>query len=555
MRIHLVSRDVTSNHILARLAAVLVAHPAFTTGPQPDHQADVNYFFPYLEYPAQPYTATKTAAWFTHLDKGRAAKVSRWQSVASTVDLRLATARQYVRLLAEFGPAERVLAPLDRAKFALERPTARDSMRIGTSGYVYPHGRKGEALWEKLTQDGELLSRGVTFTAIGAGWPNTATKEISWDRVPEWYGTLRLYICTSLIEGVGYGPLEAMACGVPVVIPQGVGVFDDLPALENVHRYRAGDYADLRRSVLEALDTIAAGGYNPASLRGGTVEFTRDNWIDTHLHAFEDLLYGQPPVGELPAWHGRAAAYYVAFGPPARECATRAIRSFKEHMPNGVDVILAAASPLNAGEDVFVQMDDLDIGGRAVKTMVDQIVPDEYDYILYMDADTWLVAPVPYLFDALANGWELIFCTNPDKYATAGMMRRPDNGPECDVTFEIMGGEELLQLNGGVFAYRRNERMRAFMRGWHTEWQQYGARDQAALDRVLYKNPPRLLVLGNEWNTITRYIPAERSAGILHSPLAARRWSGLIVNRQGKPARLDSKAAWAAVAKFDGKVE
>jgi hypothetical protein len=104
-----------------------------------------------------------------------------------------------------------------------------------------------------------------------------------------------------------------------------------------------------------------------------------------------------------------------------------------------------------------------------------------------------------------------------------------------------MGTDELLQLNGGVFAFRRNERMAAVMRGWHDEWQRWGKRDQAALDRVLYSTPVRVYVLGNEWNTITRYVNAERTAGVLHYPMTARRWRGRI------EGRLDGSEAWAAV--------
>ncbi len=46
---------------------------------------------------------------------------------------------------------------------------------------------------------------------------------------------------------------------------------------------------------------------------------------------------------------------------------------------------------------------------------------------------------------------------------------------------------------------------------------------------------------------MTRYDPAERSAGILHYPQTARRWEGLI---QG---RADERAAWNKVRRFEAK--
>jgi hypothetical protein len=124
-------------------------------------------------------------------------------------------------------------------------------------------------------------------------------------------------------------------------------------------------------------------------------------------------------------------------------------------------------------------------------------------------------------------------------------MNRPDNLDECQATFLRTGTDELIQLNGGVFAFRRNERTREFFDAWHAEWQRWGKRDQAALLRALFDHPLKLYVLGNEWNTITRYDDPKISAGILHYPLTARRWRGLI------HPRLDDPEAWAQVKEFE----
>jgi hypothetical protein len=75
------------------------------------------------------------------------------------------------------------------------------------------------------------------------------------------------------------------------------------------------------------------------------------------------------------------------------------------------------------------------------------------------------------------------------------------------------------------------------------EWNRHGKRDQAALLRALWRVPVRLAVLGNEWNTVTRYYEPEMSAGILHHPMTARRWEGVI------HGRLDSTEAWRMVKK------
>jgi hypothetical protein len=109
----------------------------------------------------------------------------------------------------------------------------------------------------------------------------------------------------------------------------------------------------------------------------------------------------------------------------------------------------------------------------------------------------------------------------------------------------MIGTDELIQLNGGVFAFQRNKRTKAFFESWHEEWAKWGKRDQAALLRALFMHPLKLYVLGNQWNTITRYDDASISAGILHYPMTARRWRGVL------HARSDDPAAWKAVKEFE----
>jgi len=206
----------------------------------------------------------------------------------------------------------------------------------------------------------------------------------------------------------------------------------------------------------------------------------------------------------------------------------------------GLPVCLVSDSPLGL-EDVFVQHPDSDVGARGPKTRIWDLAPAEWDYVLYLDADTEVVADISFLFQLLEDGWEAFFCLNPGKYVRLEEMRRPDNHEETAETLEVLGTGEVLQLNGGVFGFRRCQATERLMRTWHREWNRYAKRDQAALARSLHANPVRLYVLGNEWNTVTRYVAAERTAGILHYAMQARSWKGMI------NGRLDSSEAWAAV--------
>ena len=238
----------------------------------------------------------------------------------------------------------------------------------------------------------------------------------------------------------------------------------------------------------------------------------------------------------------------VAFGEPSRECARRLLVSCREHMP-GLPVAVVSDRPLDAGE-VFIKHADgpgvpgSDIGGRSAKTRIWDLAPAEWEYVAYLDADCELTAPVLFLFDALADGWDMLICINPGKYHVARMMQRPDNEDECKVTYEEIGSDELIQLQGGVFSFHRNERTEMLFRAWHEEWQRWGKRDQGALLRAMHKHPVQLYLLPVFWNGSTRY-PRPNGAAILHHQTAARRHRGIVQGRN------DSDEAWDRVAEWE----
>lgn len=410
-------------------------------------------------------------------------------------------------------------------------------LTIGTSGFTYSSGRKGESLYGQLAHDEDLQN--YKFVASGRGWP-VPTKGYSWGEMEKFYQSLDLYICTSTVEGIGYGPIEAMACGIPVVVPKGVGVFDELPDLENIDRYVAGNYDDLKRATLQAIDKIKTGAINKLSLISAVNRYTDDAWVNDYVSVFEEFLYGVKDTPPIHEWSGYSCIVYVSYGDQALECAVRAIKSAKKFLPQIKVVLISEVSGL--GEDIHIYHTDDDIGARSVKTMIYDLIPNEFEYVLYLDADTEIISEDVYvLLDFLQDGWDWVMCINPAQYVLTREMARPDNKEEIDELFVLHGTDEMLQLNGGVFAFRRNDKTRKVMTEWHKEWNKYGKRDQAAFDRAYYNNPLKLYVLGEEFNTITRYTGAARSAGILHYPLTARRYRGRI------NGRLDSTEAWASI--------
>lgn len=415
-------------------------------------------------------------------------------------------------------------------------------LKLGVSGFVYPGGRKGENLFEKLTKS--ELSDSLEFFASGSGWKGLYTpKNLKFDEMSNYYHVLDMLLCTSTIEGIPIPPLEALAVGTPVIIPRGVGILDELPDVKNIYRYKAGNYIDMLSAISKCIYDVQTGNIDHQELRNSVLKYNIRNWAEDHLYAFENMLYNVPKTqnkADSSDLQGIKGIYTVAYGKPARNCFIRLLTSIRKHLGD-IPVCCVSDVPIDTElEYQFIEFKDEDIGARSVKTRIYELAPKEWQYVLYLDSDTEIISDdALFLFDLLQDGFDCVFCINPTQYVLVSDMSRPDNQDEINELIEMLGTGNLLQFNGGVFGLTRNETTEKLFNGWHDEWEKYGKRDQAALDRVLYNLPVRVYTLGVEWNTVTRYYDKSRSAGILHFPLESRRWVG----------RIDGKLseAWASV--------
>ncbi len=195
-------------------------------------------------------------------------------------------------------------------------------------------------------------------------------------------------------------------------------------------------------------------------------------------------------------------------------------------------------------EDILIEQPEADVGARSQKVRIYDLAPAEWQYVLYLDADTVPVQPMDSLFGWLQDGWEFIITKNPQRFAVTGNMLRPDNHAECKEIFDLWGSDKMMQLFGGMFAFRRCEATRILFADWVAEWGRYGKRDQGALLRAYWHHPLRLLCLTNRWNLDPKY-ESTNGAVLLHYPMEARRWSGIIAGRA------DSPEAWGRVAEWE----
>ena len=537
MKAHIVVWRNSGSRILDRLVEHLARLNGWRVDTKPDPQAEVNIYFPYLEWHKHSPPGTPSAAWFTHRETETPAKAAIYDQAAREIGLCVAPSRMYAEELQKIGKAVHIPHPIELDKFTLMQRAANPCPVIGVSGWVYSGGRKGEELVKRLydQQTGRWDIR-----ASGRGWP-IPHHQYEWREMENYYRGLDIFLCTSLCEGGPVTMFEALACGIPVVIPRGVGQCDELPETAGIYHYQAGDYDDM----LQALESAVGIKHDPGLLRSYVQQYTPERWAKSWNDVLEAWLYARPKTEALPDWQKQCGIYMVAFGGPSRKCAVRLVKSCQKHMA-GVPVAVVSDKPLGIGE-LWIEHPDgpgvpgSDIGGRSAKTRIYDLAPKEWQYILYLDADCELTAPVPFFFQLLQDGWELVFCTTPGKYYMARAMRRPDNRDECEETYKELGSEELIQLQGGVFAFRRNERTATLMRAWHREWGRWAKRDQAALLRALYKHPVKINVLGVEWNTSDRYSSRNPTAGVVHHQTQARRHTGIIGGRS------DSAEAWNKV--------
>lgn len=286
MTVHIVCLRIDADRILPRMARYLRDNLGWSANGVPDPNATVNYFMGYGDgyhfYPR--WHKTPTAALFTHREADGSGKAALWDAAAREVALRVVIAKQQEAMLAPYGAVARVGAPIELDHFTIHPHGPHERPVVGVSGWVTSSarqtGRKGDALIAQLAASD--LGKRLDLRAAGVGWP-VQTTGYGWPAMPTFYQSLDVYICPSLNEGGPAGPLEALACGIPVVIPVGVGLMDELPTMPGIHHYPRGDFESLCMALEAALRTP----YAPADLRAAVSQWSVAAWCEAHRAAFE----------------------------------------------------------------------------------------------------------------------------------------------------------------------------------------------------------------------------------------------------------------------------
>lgn len=287
LAVNVLCRNPNDDRVIPRFSRYLRDHLGWALTARPDPAADAYYLSGYFEWSVmrEGMADRPTAAYFTHIETEPPgnSKAKLFHNVAGLVDLRIATAAMYAGELTRYGPTAQINPPVERDRFTI--PKRKLGVVAGFSGYTYGNGRKGEHLAKALVTS--KPGRKVEWRASGRGWP-VPTRRYTWAEMPDFYQSLDILVITALVEGVPMPPLEALACGVSVVIPRGVGLLDELPDLPGIHRYKRGNARDLKRAFSQAL--ALRSDVDRQALRAATEPYSILAWCEQHRAAFEECF-------------------------------------------------------------------------------------------------------------------------------------------------------------------------------------------------------------------------------------------------------------------------
>lgn len=132
---------------------------------------------------------------------------------------------------------------------------------------------------------------------------------------------------------------------------------------------------------------------------------------------------------------------------------------------------------------------------RWAKVTLDRWSP--FDETLYLDADTRVQGNLSAGFQMLDDGFDMVI-THSAQQADGNMWHIAQD--EREATFAAYQCGDVLQLQGGVFWFRKSEAVTRFFEAWRAAWLRWRSYDQAALLRALRVAPLKIHLLGRPFN-------------------------------------------------------
>jgi len=177
-------------------------------------KCDFTYYIPYYDVPKPKHISHPCGAWFSHQEVKDPLR-AKFLSAAKIVDVAISHSNKYAEFLRDKGieSAVQVIPGVDLDKFKLRSDIQlRDKLVVGYVGRQYTSSnRKNPALLNRIAE--------LPFTLF-----RTTGGSLKPDDIPKFYAGLDVVVSPAIIEGGPMAVQEALACGVPVVCFENVGV-------------------------------------------------------------------------------------------------------------------------------------------------------------------------------------------------------------------------------------------------------------------------------------------------------------------------------------------
>ncbi len=128
----------------------------------------------------------------------------------------------------------------------------------------------------KASQVKEMLARGGVLKNDGAPQPIVFPGVVRFDHLPKYYQAAHLYLAATHSDGTSISLLEAMACGLPVIVSDIPGNREWVVDGENGWLFPVGDAQALARRILTAIEKQAE--LPQMGMRGRKIVEQRANW-------------------------------------------------------------------------------------------------------------------------------------------------------------------------------------------------------------------------------------------------------------------------------------
>ncbi len=236
-------------------------------------EANIHYYINYGYYNQRPPSGICVAN-FTHFDPDKLS--DKWIKVANEVDHCVAVCEEAAKNLMRFGVPQNKITVIRVGADKSFKP----KMVLGLCGRVYPGGRKGEHLVQKLLDDSEVMQN-LSIVASNDTWPCSTLQTKT---TQEFYSSIDFLLITSLLEGGPVPFMEALAMGKLSIAPS-IGVIGEFPHID----YEVGNFESLKRIIMTTKSQFLEERLRLASFMEA---FNWESWACQHISLFEKLLSG-----------------------------------------------------------------------------------------------------------------------------------------------------------------------------------------------------------------------------------------------------------------------